>query len=440
MRLLYLNTRFYLALLLVFLLFVAGFFIPVFYYGALFVLLVLVIFISTEVFMLFSTKMGIEIHRIVPERLSNGDKNEIILNVKNHYAFKVDLKIIDELPFQFQERNFKLYSNLLKHKTKEISYFLIPKERGIYEFGVANIFASTLTKFISKRYKSTKNQNVAVYPSFLNLRKHELLAAKTALLPNGIKRTRKIGQSAEFEQIKEYVMGDDLRHINWKASAKKQHLMVNHYQEEKAQNVYLFIDKGRTMKMPFDGMSLLDYAINAALMLANIAVKRQDKAGLFTFEKKTDVFLKADNKPLQVRRIVDALYHIQTNFKESNFEYVWSDSLKKIQKRSLLILFTNFETVDALKRQLPYLRGLSKKHVLLCIIFENTLINEIHSRKIQSTKDIYTHTIAQKFIHEKQLIIQQLQMHGIKTIYTKPSDLSVNLLNKYLEIKQQEII
>src|SRR5690554_1430110 len=146
------------------------------------------------------------------------------------------------------------------------------------------------------------------------------MASRTAMLPNGLKRTRKIGQSSEFEQIKEYVSGDDLRHVNWKAIAKKQHLMVNHYQEEKAQNVYLFLDKGRTMKMPFDGMSLLDYVINSALMLANIAVKKQDKAGLLTFEKKTDAFVKADNKPLQIRRIMEALYHIDTNFRESDYQ------------------------------------------------------------------------------------------------------------------------
>ena len=440
MKFLYLNTRFYIALLLAIILFVIGFFTQFFFFIAVAFVVIFLGFVAAEVFLLFYNKKGITAERIVPERLSNGDKNEIILNIKNNYPFKVSLKIIDELPFQFQERNFELSHIFTKHTTKKISYHVIPKERGVYQFGSVNIYVTTLTKLISKRYKNTKNEEVAVYPSFLNLRKHELLASKTALLPNGIKRTRKVGQSSDFEQIKEYVTGDDLRHVNWKASAKKQHLMVNHYQEEKAQNVYLLIDKGRTMKMPFDGMTLLDYSINAALMLANISIKRQDKAGLWTFEKKTDVFLKADNKIVQVRKIVDALYHIDTNFKESNYQYVLTDSLKKIQKRSLLILFTNFETLDALKRQLPYLRALAKKHLLLTIIFENTLLNEVHSRKINTTKDIYIQTIASKFVHEKQLIIQELQMHGIKTVYTKPADLSVNLLNKYLEIKRQEII
>lgn len=440
MKLLYLNTRFYLALLVVMLAFIVGFFVPFFYYVALLLLLVFVGLVSTELFMLFHLKKGIDVKRILPERFSNGDANEVVLTIKNHYAFSCHLNIIDELPFQFQERSFAIKDTIDRYSKKQILYNVTPKQRGVYEFGAANVYVSIFTKLINKRYKFTVNQNVAVYPSFLNLRKYELLASKTALLPNGVKRTRKIGQSAEFEQIKDYVLGDDLRHVNWKATAKKQHIMVNHYQEEKAQNVYLLIDKGRTMKMPFNGMSLLDYAINAALMLANISVKKQDKAGIWIFEKKTDVFIKADNKPLQVRRIIDALYNCSTDYKESNYEYILSNSLKKIQKRSLLILFTNFETVDALKRQLPYLRALAKKHVVLTIIFENTLLDDIYSRKIKSTKDIYIQTIASKFVHEKQLILQELQLHGIKTVYTKPADLSINLLNKYLEIKQQEII
>lgn len=440
MRSLYLNTRFYLALLLLFITFVVGFFLPVFFSISLFFLTVFIVLIAVEIFMLYHQKNGITVERITPERLSNGDDNEINIVLNNKYPFAINTTIIDELPFQFQERNFFIKQQISKNSNQTASYKLQPKQRGIYEFGKVNVFATTSIKILSKRYKFTLNQKVTVYPSFLNLRKHELMASRTAMLPNGLKRTRKIGQSSEFEQIKEYVLGDDLRHVNWKATAKKQHLMVNHYQEEKAQNVYLLLDKGRTMKMPFDGMTLLDYAINAALMLANIAVKKQDKAGLLTFEKKTDAFVKADNKPLQIRKIMEALYHIDTNFRESDYQYLLTDSLKKIQKRSLLILFTNFETLDALKRQLPYLRSLAKRHVVLTVIFENTLLNEVYSRKINTTKDIYVQTIAAKFVHEKQLILQELQLHGIKTVYTKPADLSVNLLNKYLEIKQLEII
>ena len=440
MKLLYLNTRFYVILLIVIVIFVVGFFITAFFYVALVFLSAFTLVLCVEYFMLFHQQKGITSERIIADRFSNGDANEVTIKIQNNYGFSCDLLIIDELPFQLQERSFSISDSLSKYSKKSVQYDVNPKERGVYEYGAINIYVSTLTKFIRKKYTFSANQKVAVYPSFLNLRKYELFASRTALLPNGIKRTRKIGQSSEFEQIKEYVLGDDLRHVNWKATAKRQHIMVNHYQEEKAQNVYLLIDKGRTMKMPFNGMSLLDYAINASLMLANISIKKQDKAGLWTFDKKTDIFLKADNKTLQLRRIIESLYSITTDFKESNYEYILSESLKKIQKRSLLILFTNFETVDALKRQLPYLRALAKKHVVLTVIFENTLLDEIYSKKINSSKDIYIQTIASKFVHEKYLIMQELQLHGIKTIYTKPADLSINLLNKYLEIKQQEII
>lgn len=440
MKSLYLNTRFYLALLLLMVSFVIGFFIPIFYVISLLIFVVILVILAVEIFLLYQQKTGIHAERKVPERLSNGDENEVVLQLENSYPFQIQLKIIDELPFQFQKRDFEISTKLLNKEKKNLRYYLRPNSRGIYEFGALNLFVTTKIGFISKRIKKEANQTVAVYPSFLNLRTYELIASKTALLLHGTKRTRKIGQSSEFEQIKEYVLGDDLRHVNWKATAKRQHLMVNHYQEERAQNIYLLIDKGRAMKMPFDGMSLLDYAINSALMLANIALKKQDKAGLLTFEKKTDTFIKSDNKPLQLRRIMETLYQLETSFKESDYQYLLTDSLMKIQKRSLLVLFTNFETLDALKRQLPYLRVLSKKHVLLVIIFENTLLKEVYHRKTKTTKALYTKTIANKFLHEKQLIVQELQMHGIKTVYTQPANLSVNLLNKYLEIKHLEII
>ena len=124
----------------------------------------------------------------------------------------------------------------------------------------------------------------------------------------GVKKIRKIGQSMEFEQIKEYVKGDDYRSINWKATARKEGLMVNNYTDERSQQIYCLINKGRVMKMPFDGMTLLDYAINASLVLSNVALTRQDKAGIITFEKSLDTFLQADKKPTQMNLLLESLY------------------------------------------------------------------------------------------------------------------------------------
>ena len=190
----------------------------------------------------------------------------------------------------------------------------------------------------------------------------------------GIKKIRRIGQTMEFEQIKNYVLGDDIRNINWKATAKKNQLMINQYQDEKSQPIYSIIDKGRVMKMPFNGLSLLDYAINYTLVMSNITIKKHDKAGMFCFSKKIENRVVAERRSNQMNLILETLYNVKTDFKESDFSKLYSDLKHNIKQRSLLFLYTNFETLDGLDRQLAYLQGIAKNHVLVVILFVKPLI------------------------------------------------------------------
>jgi len=256
----------------------------------------------------------------------------------------------------------------------------------------------------------------------------------------GLKKIRKIGNTLEFEQIKEYVSGDDVRNINWKATAKKNQLMVNQYQDEKSQPVYSVIDKGRVMQMPFNELSLLDYAINSTLVISNIVLKKQDKAGMFTFSRKVDNRVVAKQRMSQMNLILETLYNIETDFAESDFSRLYVDIKRTITNRSLLLLYTNFETMDALHRQLPYLQAIAKTHLLVVIFFQNTELKSILTNKAQSTRQIFEKIIAEKFIFEKKLIANELQKHGIQSILTAPENLTVNTINKYLEIKARGML
>jgi len=176
----------------------------------------------------------------------------------------------------------------------------------------------------------------------------------------------------EFEQIKEYVRGDDYRTINWKATARKEGLMVNNYTDERSQQIYCLINKGRVMKMPFNGLTLLDYAINTSLVLSNIALVKHDKAGVITFEKNLDTFLLADKKPTQMNLVLESLYKQKTDFLESDFEKLFSAIRNRITNRSLLVLFTNFESLESLQREMTALKKIAKYHLLLVILFEHS--------------------------------------------------------------------
>lgn len=400
-------------------------------------LIVYAIVTTADIAVLYRKNEGIFAHRSTPERLSNGDDNAITIYLENRYSFTVSLEIIDELPYQFQRRDSFFETRIKSHSEQQISYDLRPVERGEYEFGKTNVFVMTPLQLVKRRYQFGQSKRVAVYPSFIQMRHYALMAIASRLNEMGIRKIRRIGHSTEFDQIRTYVSGDDQRTINWKTSARKGEVMVNSYQDERAQSVYCLIDKGRTMQSPFEGLTLLDYSINSSLVMSNIALLKQDKAGLLTFSNVSGQLVPAHRKPGHLQKILEVLYHQSTRFMESDFERLSIVVRHQIKQRSLLLLFTNFETLDGLKRQLPYLRQLGKNHLLVVILFENTETKHLVDTPATTTEEIYLKTIAQKFHLEKQRIQLELQRYGIQSILTSPQQLSVNTINKYLELKSR---
>jgi len=437
---LYFTKRFFLGILLLALLFICAFFIPNLFGITKFLFFGLLLLLLVDMLILYRVKSGVIAKRIVPDKLSNGDENEIILYVRNNYVFKIAVTIIDELPIQWQRRDFKIESILKSGKEKKFTYNVRPTERGEYNFGRVNVYAASALGLIKRRSTFSEERMVPNYPSFLQLKKYDFIAFSNKLKFFGLKKIRRIGHTMEFEQIKEYIAGDDVRNINWKATAKKNELMVNQFQDEKSQPVYSVIDKGRVMKMPFHELSLLDYAINAALVISNIALKKQDKAGMFTFSRKVNDQVVAQKKGGQMNLILESLYNIETDFAESDFARLYIEVKRKIKQRSLLLLYTNFETLDALHRQIAYLQALNKTHLLVVILFKNTELVTFASQPANNTQQIFEKTIAEKFLYEKKLIVNELNKHGIQTILTAPEDLTVNTINKYLEIKSRGLL
>ncbi len=440
MKNLYINNRFFLALFVAGIGYVLSFFFPhllVFAHG--FLVLLFIVFL-VDCLLLFNIKNGVSAQRILPEKLSNGDENPVKIDVKNNYFFPLNTKIIDEIPFQFQKRDFLVEKKIEAGRSTFFQYVLEPKERGEYSFGNLNVYAVSPIGFVSRRFTFQKDAVLPSYPSFVHLRKYELMALQNEFLLGGIKRIRKLGHTMEFEQIKEYVQGDDVRTINWKATSNQNKLMVNQYQDEKSQRIYMLIDKGRTMQMPFEGLSLLDYSINATMALSHIILKKGDRAGMMTFSKKTENKVAADNKSGQLRKISEALYNIQTNYFESDFGRLYQDVKFSVGQRSLILLFTNFETLDAVNRQMKYLRGIAKNHMLVVVFFKNSELQKIIHSNPESIQEIYDEIIAEKFEFEKKLIIQELSKYGIYTVYTLPENLNLDVINKYLEIKARGIL
>jgi uncharacterized protein (DUF58 family) len=435
---LFVSHRWYQLAVGVIVLFVLSYGIPMLYTVAQLLLLFLVVVTLLDYVVLFATRQPVEVERVMADRFSNGDDNAVRLQVRNRYPFPVRLRIIDEVPEQFQLRNFVLKTELKAGAEGVLEYHLRPVQRGEYVFHAINVYIESPFRLIVRRKVIPAETMVRVLPSFRALKQFDLLAMSRNLAESGNKRMRKLGHSLEFEQIKEYVIGDDLRSLNWKATARRGgDLMVNNFTDEKSQQVYCVVDKGRVMKMPFDGMSLLDYAINATLVLLRVALVRQDKAGLLTFSDQIGTFLPAGRKSTQMSHILEILYNQQTRYQETDFEKLYAIVRTRITQRSLIVLFTNFESLTGLQRQLPYIRSTARQHLVLVVFFENTGLDQIRKKEAGTIEDVYTQTIAEKFAYEKRLIVKELQQHGIATILTAPENLTVETVNKYLEIKSR---
>jgi uncharacterized protein (DUF58 family) len=436
-RPLFLTSRLFTLLALAAIGFVFSFFFPFLSIIPRLLLVTTVVLFVADYIMLFGSH-AIFARRVIAERLSNGDEN--LIRMQNKYPFPVMAGIIDEIPHQFQVRDNWFSSTLLPGVEKQISYNLRPVKRGEYDFGVINVYARSFLGMIMRRYVFSEQKKVPVYPSYLQMRRFQLLAVSNRLSEIGVKKIRRIGHSMEFEQIKDYVKGDDIRTINWKATARKSQLMVNGYTDEKSQQIYCLIDKSRVMKMPFNGLSLLDYAINASLVLSNVALVKQDKAGLITFSEEPGSFLQASRKAAQMNTILEILYKQKTRYLESDYDKLYTLIRSRVTQRSLLVLFTNFESLTGLKRQIKYLRKMAQQHLLMVVFFENTELFSMVRKPSYGIEEIYTRTIAEKFVFEKKMIVKELQKYGIIAILTPPEQVTVNSVNKYLELKSRQMI
>ncbi len=436
----FLTSRFFLSLAALAVVSVGGMFVPVLYPVAQAATCALVLLLLADA-LLLTVSGKVEAARNVADRLSNGEDNDVCLAVRNCCRIPLSLTVVDELPREFLLHQASFPLKLKSRESKSIHYTLRPVERGSYEFGQVLVYVSSpLGLWQRKRRFGDKTTAVKVYPSYLHLDRYELAAANAQTLQNGQKRVRRAGNSTEFEQIKDYVVGDDFRTINWKASARTARWMVNVYRDERSQPVWFLLDKGRTMQRTFDGMTLIDYAINATLVLSHVAARRYDMPGLVSFDAHISQTVTAENRADQMHRILNALYAETCNYAETDYSALCAHISRHIHRRSLLMLFTDFTTRDALLRQMVYLRRLARHHCLLVVLFDDPDLRTEAQKPAQCFDDMKFQTLAADALLEMRTLCTELRRNGIYTLFTTPQNLTVAAVNKYIELKSLQAV
>ncbi len=420
------------------LLFMFGLLSEVAYRLAFGVLIATIILIIRDFFLLFIVKSPLNFTRNLPPRLSHGDVNSIPVTFHNTGRLSLRVQLIENLPYQLQLYHFQENYLLAPWEELHTAYPITPVLRGEYTWGPAVLLIRPrYGGLLARKEEIASVQTTACYPSFLRFPTMRLRTAAENRSPGNIRR---IGQSLEFEQIKEYAPGDDHRHINWKATARRGQLMLNRYQDERSQDIYCAIDMGRTMKMPFHQRTLLDYAINAALSLSRTVIATHDKAGILAFAHQQSEFLPAAKEWRQFGKINEFLYKLDTGFLESDFEHLYKFIRANIQRRSLIFLFTNFDSENALRRNFRYIKDMARHHLLVVVFFEDSQARELLETEARDLPAIYERAVNADKLYKGRLLARELEKAGIRAVVTPPEKLGMHIAREYIDIKKQQIL
>ena len=441
MRSLFLTSRPFAALAVLTAVFVAAFFWPPLLAAGQTGVALLALAVLIDVLALYAVGGGLDGTRDVPAKMSLGDPNEIDVAIRSRCPFAVRTVVIDEVPVQFQARDAETTVRVPARGEAAFRYTLRPTTRGTYGFGHLLLYATGPLGLVRRRFRAAEGGEAAVYPSILQMQRYAFLATSDRLQEAGVRRVRRLGQTMEFDQVRAYVPGDDRRSVNWRATARRgetsggQTLYVNTYQEERAQPVVAAIDMGRAMRSPFDGLTLVDHAVNASLVLLNTALLTDDRAGLVAFDQEVRTVLRPTRTPATLPTLLDALYRLDPGFRDPSFEALYGALRTQIRQRSLVLLFTNIDTVAGLERQLPYLRQIAKMHRLCVVLFENTGIRELLAARSERLEDVYVKAVAEGLALETREVARTLERHGIGALVTRPESVTSDAVNRYLQIR-----
>jgi uncharacterized protein (DUF58 family) len=380
----------------------------------------------------------ISIERIGTYKLSIYEKEVIGIQVYNKGNYKLQVELVDEIPdFYFQTENKIMKGTVSVRSKNNFQYFIFPTKRGAFTFGNIHVKCEGRLKLCTKIFKVKLNQEYKVYPNMKNLRKYRLNMCNNRSFKQGQKTLKIMGKGTSFESLREYVAGDEYRKINWKATARGNKPILNQYEPEKNQHVHILIDTGRVMSYSVRGYRKLDLVVNTALILSDIVNQNGDKSGLMIFNTKVDNMIMPGKGAGHRGEIMDALYHIDSTNKTSNYDEAFYYLKKKERHRSIVFFFTDFNTVEEAENILKVLPAISKTNLVVIILIKNESIEVISSLQIKSKEDLFNKGVALEVIDERRKIINLLNRKGILCVECAPEKLEYTVVNKYIQVKNR---
>ena len=368
-------------------------------------------------------------------------ENTITLFVLTNCRKSLQVRLRDDLPaWHFTRIGPDPAHTVYPGEEQAFTYTVLPTKRGSFMFNRVHLQMTGLLGLCTKTFFVQIPQEMKVYPNLTELSKYRLITQKNRLLEMGDRRIRLQGGGTEFESLRDYVEGDDFRKINWNNTARRNKLTVNRYEMEKNQPVLMLLDTGRPMSYTLKGYKKLDYAINAALMLSDIVNQKGDNSGLMVFDTSVQAVIMPGKGERHRNTLMETLYHVKETTHISNYDGVFRDLVAKQKRRSIVFIFTDFETLEEAKMLIGSIGIITRRHIPIIVLMKNESVRSIADSTDETLKGFYDKAMAQDILRERKNIMKALNARGVLCIETDAEKFALAAINTYLTVKNRNVV
>ena len=382
----------------------------------------------------------LEVRRVWNEPPALGQKMQLTLEVHNSSSASIWARISDDVPDTFNQALPRGEAAVAAGGSATIVYGVQPRARGDVRFGEVWLSYRTSWSLAERWARARVNQTVSVYPNLKEpqkLRLH-LIRSRQIEVEKRIKRQR--GQGREFDSLREYRAGDEFRDISWSATARRGKLITKVHQLERSQTLWLVLDAGRLLRARANGLTKLDYTVNAALSLAQVGLYSGDRVGLLAYGRKPQRRVAPGQGSAHLRELIESLAQVRAEEFEANHLRATELLLSSQSRRSLIVWLTDLAETAVTPEVVECTAVMSRRHLVLIVIMEQADLRGIVMARPRDAKEMYRYTAALEIVQRRDLLLRQLRQQGAMALEATPIGVSAALVNQYLEIKERSLL
>jgi len=376
----------------------------------------------------------LEGRRSPPDRISVLREHPVTILIRNRSRFSLQVRVRDSFPETFHCTQEELSSTVPGLGEARLQYQVMPSTRGSFAWGRIHVRYRSLLGLWDRQKEIVAIGLTRVYPDLTLLQRYHLLARANRLETLGIRKVRMRGSAWEFESLREYSPGDDVRLIDWKATARRHKTIVRNQEAERNQTVLLLVDSGRLMNAEVEGVAKLDHAVNTALTLAHVALVRGDRVGLCTFSHTVHSWVAPRAHRTQIRLLTDALYDLRGDYTETDHGRCLRLLAARHSKRALLVVLTDFVDAETASDMIAHLQLAARRHVVLFAAFKDPLLERAASAYPTQVDEGFRKCAAVELLHERREVLERLRQMGAHVLDAEPGEVTPPLINQYLAI------